>query len=61
LEHPVRDLVVRTFVPADAYQIAIDLTIFRPDLLDEKLEGERETGTTATNTGMGQERKGSTD
>jgi hypothetical protein len=32
--------------------------IFRSDLLDEKLGGEREAGTAATNTGMGQERKG---
>jgi hypothetical protein len=30
------------------------------DLLDEKLK-DRETGTAATNTGMGQEEKGSAD
>jgi hypothetical protein len=28
------------------------------DLLDEEVEGERETGTAATNTGMWQEEKG---
>jgi hypothetical protein len=36
------DLLVNTFVPACAYQLASILLIFMSDLLDEKLEGERD-------------------